>query len=71
MIFSSFGIKSEYQERVLLFGVLGAMVLRFVFIILGVSIISRFHFVLSLFGIVLLYSGLKMTFEKTQKELGE
>lgn len=68
MIFSSFGIKSEYQERVLLFGVLGAMVLRFIFIILGVSIISRFHFVLSLFGIVLLYSGLKMIFEKTQKE---
>lgn len=67
MIFSSFGIRSEYQERVLLFGVLGAMVLRFVFIILGVSIISRFHFVLSLFGIVLLYSGLKMIFEKNEK----
>lgn len=66
MIFSSFGIRSEYQERVLLFGVLGAMVLRFVFIILGVSIISRFHFVLSLFGIVLLYSGLKMIFEKNE-----
>ena len=67
MIFSSFGIRSEYQERVLLFGVLGAMVLRFVFIILGVSIISRFHFVLSLFGIVLLYSGLKMIFEKNEE----
>lgn len=67
MIFSSFGIRSEYQERVLLFGVLGAMVLRFVFILLGVSIISRFHFVLSLFGIVLLYSGLKMIFEKNEK----
>ena len=66
MIFSNFGIKSEYQERVLLYGVFGAMVLRFIFIILGVSIISRFHFVLSLFGIVLLYSGLKMIFEKTE-----
>ena len=66
MIFGSFGIKEEYQERVLLFGVLGAMVLRLLFILLGVSIISRFHFVLSLFGIVLLYSGLKMIFDKTE-----
>ena len=62
MIFSSFHIKEEYQERVLLYGVLGAMVLRLVFILLGVSIISRFHSVLSLFGIVLLYSGIKMLF---------
>ena len=62
MVFSSFGIREEYQERVLLFGVLGAMVLRLIFIILGSSIISRFHFILSLFGIVLLYSGLKMIF---------
>jgi len=67
MIFSSFGIKKDYQERVLLFGVLGAMILRLIFILLGVSIISRFHFVLSIFGIVLLYSGLKMIFEKTEK----
>ena len=58
MIFSNFHIKEEYQERVLLYGVLGAMVLRLIFILLGVSIISQFHSILSFFGIVLLYSGI-------------
>ena len=62
MIFSNFHIKEEYQERVLLYGVLGAMVLRLLFILLGVSIISQFHSILSFFGIVLLYSGIKMLF---------
>ncbi|MDO5515909.1 MAG: TerC/Alx family metal homeostasis membrane protein [Clostridium sp.] len=66
MIFSSFGIKEDYQERVLLFGVLGAMVLRLIFILLGVSIVNKFHSVLSLFGIILLYSGFKMIFKKEE-----
>lgn len=63
MIFTNFHVKEDYQERVLLYGVLGAMVLRLIFILLGVSIISRFHSVLSIFGIVLLYSGIKMLFD--------
>ena len=67
MIFSSFGIREEYQERVLLYGVLGAMILRLIFILLGVSIVNKFHSVLSLFGIILLYSGLKMIFKKDEK----
>lgn len=62
MIFSSFKIREEYQERVLLFGVLGAMILRLIFILLGADIVNKFHFVLTIFGIVLLYSGLKMLF---------
>ena len=63
LIFSNFNIKKEYQERVLLYGVLGAMILRLVFILLGINIISKFHYILSLFGIVLLYSGIKMLFD--------
>lgn len=66
MIFSSFGIKEEYQERVLLYGVIGAMVLRLIFILLGVTIINKFHSVLSLFGIILLYSGMHMFSNKDQ-----
>ncbi|MBE6051046.1 MAG: TerC/Alx family metal homeostasis membrane protein [Clostridium sp.] len=62
MIFSTFKIDEKYQERVLLYGVLGAMVLRLIFILLGSDIVNRFHFVLTIFGIVLLYSGLKMLF---------
>lgn len=60
IVFSSFRIKEEYQERVLLYGVIGAMVLRLVFILLGVAIISKFSFLLSIFGIILLISGFKM-----------
>lgn len=66
MIFSSFGIQEEYQERVLLYGVIGAMVLRLIFILLGVTIVNKFHFVLSIFGIILLYSGLKMFSNKQE-----
>ncbi|AOR23951.1 TerC/Alx family metal homeostasis membrane protein [Clostridium taeniosporum] len=64
MIFSSFGILEEYQERVLLYGVIGAMVLRLIFILLGVTIVNKFHWVLYIFGVVLLISGFKMLFSK-------
>ncbi|MBN1078135.1 TerC/Alx family metal homeostasis membrane protein [Clostridium botulinum] len=64
MIFSSFGIREEYQERVLLYGVIGAMVLRLIFILLGVTIVNKFHWILYVFGVVLLFSGFKMLFCK-------
>lgn len=60
MVFSEFHIKEEYQERVLLYGVLGAMILRLIFIILGVKIINAFSFMLSIFGVIIIISGLKM-----------
>jgi len=60
MVFSSFNIKEEYQEKVLLYGVLGAMILRLIFILLGVAIISKFSFLISIFGVILLLSGFKM-----------
>ena len=64
MVFSSFNIREEYQERVLLYGVIGAMVLRLIFILLGVAVISRFSMLLSIFGVVLLISGIKMFYNK-------
>ena len=57
IVFSKLGIREEYQERVLLYGVMGAMILRLIFILLGVAMVSRFHFILPIFGIILLYSG--------------
>ena len=66
MIFRSYGIRKEYEERILLYGVLGAMVLRLIFILAGVTIINKFHFLLSFFGIILLYSGLNMFTNKKQ-----
>ena len=64
MVFSIFKIKEEYQERVLLYGVIGAMILRLIFILLGVVIISKFSFLLSIFGVILLLSGIKMFFKE-------
>ncbi len=68
MIFTSFNVgKNEYQH-VLNWGILGAIVLRFVFIFLGAAIISRFNWVLLVFGAVLVYSGIKMFLERNKKE---
>jgi tellurite resistance protein TerC len=60
MIFSSFRIQEQYQERVLLYGVIGAMVLRLIFILLGVAMVNKFDFLLSIFGVILLLSGFKI-----------
>ncbi len=68
MIFSSFGIPSKYQKRVLNYGVFGAIVLRLIFILLGVSVVNKFHWVLYFFGILLILSSLKMIF-KVDKEI--
>lgn len=68
MIFTSFGVgKNEYQH-VLNWGILGAIVLRFIFIFLGAAIISHFDWVLLVFGGVLVYSGVKMYMQRNKKE---
>jgi tellurite resistance protein TerC len=59
LIFSSFRIPAEYQHRVLFFGVLGAIVLRAFFIILGAQILHMFHWILYVFGGVLVVTAIK------------
>ncbi|MBB6716039.1 TerC/Alx family metal homeostasis membrane protein [Clostridium gasigenes] len=66
MIFSSFGISLIYQERVLKYGIFGAMILRMIFIILGVKIVNKFHWVIYIFGFLLIFSALKMLFKMEQ-----
>ncbi len=60
VIFSYFGVPPAYQHRVLFWGVLGALVMRSLFIGLGTALISRFSWVLYFFGAILLYSGWKL-----------
>ena len=60
MVFSFFRIPSEHQHRVLLWGILGAIVMRGVMIAIGAVIIERFHWSAYLFGLVLLTSAVKM-----------
>jgi tellurite resistance protein TerC len=61
LIFSHFSVPAEYQRKVLLYGVLGAIVLRFVMILAGVWIVEEFSWVLYVFGVFLIYTGFKMT----------
>lgn len=60
MLFSYFAVPIEYQKRVLVYGVLGAIVLRALMILLGAWLIAQFHWVLYLFGAFLLITGIKM-----------
>jgi tellurite resistance protein TerC len=60
MIFSYFAVPLEFQKRILVYGVLGAVVLRALMILLGAWLIAEFHWVLYLFGAFLLVTGIKM-----------
>ncbi len=60
LIFSSFHVAAEYQRRVLLYGVLGAIVMRAVMILAGAWLVREFHWVLYLFGVFLVITGLRM-----------
>jgi tellurite resistance protein TerC len=71
LIFESFAIPSIYQRRVLNYGIIGAVILRLIFILLGVAIISKFHWLLYVFGLVLIVSGVKMFAKKDDKEDSE
>ena len=66
LVFSSFGIPSEYQRRVLNYGIFGAVILRLIFVVLGITVISMLHWVLYLFGALLIYSGIKMMVKKEE-----
>lgn len=60
MIFSYFAVPLEFQKRVLIIGVIGAIVLRAIMILIGAVLIAKFHWILYLFGLFLLFTGVKM-----------
>lgn len=60
LIFGYFAVPRMYQHRVLFYGVLGALVFRAIFIAGGAALIDRFHWVLYVFGAILLYTGWRM-----------
>jgi len=60
MIFTYFQIPSKYQHKVLFWGILGALLMRVIFIFAGVALIEKFHFTIYIFGTLLIYSGYKM-----------
>ena len=68
LIFSFFGIKDEYNARVLLIGILMAVVLRILFIALGIELVERFHWLLYIFGGILVVTGIRMFATKHDEE---
>ncbi len=60
MVFTYFAVPAEYQKRVLMIGILGALVLRAIMILVGAWLIAQFHWILYLFGAFLVFTGIKM-----------
>ncbi len=60
MIFSYFKVPPQYQHRVLLYGVFGAIILRAIMVFVGAVLVSEFQWILYIFGLFLLYTGIKM-----------
>lgn len=69
MIFASFGIDKKYYHRVLFWGILGAIVLRFIFIFALGAVVERFSWILAIFGVILIYSGIKMFRDKGDEKI--
>ena len=67
LIFSYFAVPAVYQHKVLFWGILGALVFRAFFIFAGVALITRFSWMVIVFGLFLILTGLKMAFQKDKK----
>jgi tellurite resistance protein TerC len=64
LIFSYFTVNNQYQHKILFWGILGALIMRGVFIFTGVALINRFHWIVIIFGGFLVYTGIRMLFQK-------
>jgi len=60
VIFRYFRVPNEQQHKVLFWGILGALIMRAIFILAGVGLIRRFHWIVYFFGVLLVYSGIKL-----------
>lgn len=68
LIFNSFSVPNQYYKKVLFWGVLGAIILRMLFIFTGSMLIAQFHWILYIFGAFLIFSGLKILFTKDKED---
>ena len=68
LIFTAFAVEKKHYHKVLIWGIIGAVFMRFLFIFLGSSLISRFHWVLYLFGIFLVYTGVMMFINRNKDD---
>ena len=64
LIFSYFAVKPQYQHKILFWGILGALIMRGIFIFAGVALINRFHWIVIIFGGFLVFTGIRMLIQK-------
>ena len=67
MIFTYFQVPSKYQHKVLFWGIIGALIMRVIFIFAGVALIQKFHLTIYIFGALLIYTGYKMFYHNNLK----
>ena len=68
LIFSAFGVEEKYYHRVLFWGIIGAVLMRFMFIFLGATLINKFEWILYVFGAFLVYTGVMMFINRNNEE---
>ncbi|MBS1486106.1 MAG: TerC/Alx family metal homeostasis membrane protein [Bacteroidetes bacterium] len=69
LILKYFTVKEEYYHKILFWGILGALIFRGVFIFVGAYFIAKWHFILYIFGVFLIYSGIKIYFEDSDEKI--
>ncbi len=69
LILKYFSVKEEYYHKILFWGILGAVVFRGIFIFVGALFIAKFHWILYVFGVFLIYSGIKIYFEDSDEKI--
>ncbi|MCX6233045.1 MAG: TerC/Alx family metal homeostasis membrane protein [Bacteroidetes bacterium] len=68
LIFISFNVQQKFYKRVLFWGIIGAIVMRFIFIFLSATLIQEFEWILYLFGLLLIFTGVKMFLTRNKEE---
>ncbi|MFM6948086.1 MAG: TerC/Alx family metal homeostasis membrane protein [Aquirufa sp.] len=68
LIFNSFGVQARYYKKILVWGVLGAIILRLIFIFLGAALLKQFDWIIYVFGAFLVYTGVKILVSKENEE---
>lgn len=68
MIFSAFNVREKYYKKVLVWGILGAIIMRFVFIFAGAAILANFSFVVYIFGGFLVFAGIKAFLDRNDTQ---
>lgn len=69
VLFNYFAVPSAYRHRVLFWGVLGAIVMRFAFIVAGAALLKKFHWVVYIFGAIVIASGIKLLRHRGDKQI--